>query len=226
MTGAQTNAQAKNYEGFTAHAITQKTIAGDGSTIVNVYYKRNVYDVKFYSYSGLISSSREYTDLRITAKYGANISDKWPTYKGSSTWCTSDRGSTYQVNIDTMPLGGAKFYGPKTDYGSETAYYYVEALPGASDTVTVDGVKYVLHHSDTSPGSGSTISDEDKYPITGFEFKEFKADYEWVGGIFSGEYNTTTLNSTTPVNLIISRSLTAVRQKKPKAASISRIFPM
>ena len=87
-----------------------------------------------------------------------------------------------------MPLGGAKFYGPKTDYGSETAYYYVEALPGASDTVTVDGVKYVLHHSDTSPGSGSTISDEDKYPITGFEFKEFKADYEWVGGIFSGEY--------------------------------------
>ena len=187
-TGAQTNAQAKNYEGFTAQAITQKTIAGDGSTIVNVYYKRNVYDVKFYSYSGLISSSREYTDLRITAKYGANISDKWPTYKGSSTWCTSDRGSTYQVNIDTMPLGGAKFYGPKTDYGSETAYYYVEALPGASDTVTVDGVKYVLHHSDTSPGSGSTISDEDKYPITGFEFKEFKADYEWVGGIFSGEY--------------------------------------
>lgn len=166
-TGAQTNAQAKNYEGFTAQAITQKTIAGDGSTIVNVYYKRNVYDVKFYSYSGLISSSREYTDLRITAKYGANISDKWPTYKGSSTWCTSDRGSTYQVNIDTMPLGGAKFYGPKTDYGSETAYYYVEALPGASDTVTVDGVKYVLHHSDTSPGSGSTISDEDKYPITG-----------------------------------------------------------
>lgn len=136
----------------------------------------------------MISSSREYTDLRITAKYGANISDKWPTYKGSSTWCTSDRGSTYQVNIDTMPLGGAKFYGPKTDYGSETAYYYVEALPGASDTVTVDGVKYVLHHSDTSPGSGSTISDEDKYPITGFEFKEFKADYEWVGGIFSGEY--------------------------------------
>ena len=187
-TDAQTNAQAKNYEGFTAQAITQKTIAGDGSTIVNVYYKRNVYDVKFYSYSGLISSSREYTDLRITAKYGANISDKWPTYKGSSTWCTSDRGSTYQVNIDTMPLGGAKFYGPKTDYGSETAYYYVEALPGASDTVTVDGVKYVLHHSDTSPGSGSTISDEDKYPITGFEFKEFKADYEWVGGIFSGEY--------------------------------------
>ncbi|MFR0938255.1 MAG: InlB B-repeat-containing protein [Hominenteromicrobium sp.] len=64
---------------------------------------------------------------------------------------------------------------------SETAYYYVEALPGASDTVTVDGIKYVLHHLDTSPGSGSTISDEDKYPITGFKFKTFSASRNWSG---------------------------------------------
>lgn len=41
-TGTETKAQAKNYEGFTAQEITQKTIAGDGSTIVNVYYKRNI----------------------------------------------------------------------------------------------------------------------------------------------------------------------------------------
>lgn len=180
-TGAQTKAKAKSYSGFTAQTIEQKTIAGDGSTIVNVYYKRNVYDVKFYSYSGWFSSSQEYTSLKITAKYGANISDKWPTYDGSSTWSTSDGGSTYQVNIDTMPLNGATFYGPKTGDGSETAYYYVEALPGASDTVTVDGIKYVLHHLDTSPGSGSTISDEDKYPITGFKFKTFSASRNWSG---------------------------------------------
>ena len=37
---------------------------------------------------------------------------------------------------------------------------------------------------------------------------------------------TTTLNSTTAVTLITSSSLTAAIQKKPKAASISRIFPM
>ena len=49
-TGAQTNAEAKNYEGFTAQTIEQKPIAGDGSTIVNVYYKRNVYSVKFMGY--------------------------------------------------------------------------------------------------------------------------------------------------------------------------------
>ncbi len=169
-TGAQTKAKAKSYSGFTAQTIEQKTIAGDGSTIVNVYYKRNVYDVKFYSYSGWFSSSQEYTSLKITAKYGANISDKWPTYDGSSTWSTSDGGSTYQVNINTMPLNGATFYGPKTGRGSETAYYYVEVLPGESGTTTYKGVQYKLHHSDTSSGT-SYVSQEDKYPITGFKYE-------------------------------------------------------
>ena len=171
-TGSQTAAAAKSYTGFTAQTITQATIAGDGSTIVKVYYTRNVYEVKFYSNSGWISESQEYTSLRITAKYGANISDKWPTYNGSNSRATSDGGNTYQVNIQTMPLGGTSFYGPKTGSGSETAYYYTEILPGESGDVTRNGVTYKLHHKDTSPGTGYTVTKEDKYPITGFTYKE------------------------------------------------------
>lgn len=176
-TGSQTAAAAKSYTGFTAQTITQATIAGDGSTIVKVYYTRNVYEVKFYNRK----SNRwvENTSLRITAKHGANISDKWPTYNGSSTWSTTGSydywnglSGPYQVNIQTMPLGGASFYGPKTDSGSETAYYYVEVLPGESGGQTYNGVSYKLHHKDTSPGTGYTVTDEDKYPITGFTYKE------------------------------------------------------
>lgn len=170
-TGGTTNATAKSYPGFTAQTITQKDIKGDDSTIVSVYYKRNEYSVKFYTNSSLFSDSTEYTALRITAKYGANISAKWPTYNGSNAWATSDGGNTYQVNIDTMPLGGAKFYGPKTGRGSETAYYYVEVLPGETGTV-YNGVTYKEHHHDTSPGRGSAVSQEDKYDITGFTYKE------------------------------------------------------
>lgn len=170
-TGDKTNATAKRYPGFTAQTITQQDIKGDGSTIVSVKYKRNVYEVKFYSNSGIFSSSEEYTSLRITAKYGASIGDKWPTYNGSNTWATSDGGSTYQVNIDTMPLNGAKFYGPKTGWGSETAYYYVEVLPGEAGTAH-NGVTYKEHHHDTSPGTGFAVSQEDKYDITGFTYKE------------------------------------------------------
>ena len=197
-TGSETNAAAKSYTGFTADPITQETIAGDGSTIVNVYYKRVVYEVKF---MGLTCNKEEHTHgvdcwgwchkkehthnencyteitgLIIRAKHGANISKNWPTYQGS-TWAVNPTGGPYQVNIDTMPMGGDTFYGPKTGQGSETAYYYVEALPGASNTVTVDGIKYVLHHSDTSPGTGYHITDEDKYPITGFKFETFNAKW-------------------------------------------------
>lgn len=177
--GAQTAARAKSYPGFTAQTITQETIAGDGSTIVNVYYKRNVYEIKFYERDW--GNWSEITSIRITAKYGANINDKWPTYKGSSTWSVNGNltEGPFQCNIDTMPLNGATFYGPKTGSGSETAYYYVEVLPGESGTeyTEYNGVTYKLHHKDTSPGTGYIVSDEDKYPITGFSFKEFKAKY-------------------------------------------------
>lgn len=152
-TGAQTAAASKSYPGFTAQTITQQTINGDGSTIVNVYYKRNVYEVKFYVDKGwLIYNWQEKTESRITAKYGANISKKWP----GGIWTTSPGGSTFQANIDTMPLNGAKFY--ETSQGSAKAYYYLESLAGA----------YVLDHTDTGGSSRSKVTDEDRYPITGF----------------------------------------------------------
>lgn len=158
-TDAQTAAAAKSYDGFTAQTITQQTINGDGSTIVNVYYKRNVYDVKFFTIKyegGLLSGKyvkdKEIDSIRITAKYGANISKKWP----GGLWATSPGGSTFQASIGTMPLGGDEFF--KTDQGSAKADYYLQSLAG----------NYVLHHTDTGGPSSSIVTDEDRYPITGF----------------------------------------------------------
>ena len=158
-TDAQTAAAAKSYDGFTAQTITQQTINGDGSTIVNVYYKRNVYAVKFFTIKyegGLLSGKyvkdKEIDSIRITAKYGANISKKWP----GGLWATSPGGSTFQASIGTMPLGGDEFF--KTSQGSAEAYYYLESLAG----------DYVLHHTDTGGASSSTVTNEDRYPITGF----------------------------------------------------------
>lgn len=154
-TDAQTAAAAKSYDGFTAQTITQQTINGDGSTIVNVYYKRNVYDVKFFTIKYAWLSGKYVKDKEIyciTAKYGANISEKWP----GGIWTTSPGGSTFQASIGTMPLGGDEFF--KTDQGNAKAYYYLESLAG----------DYVLHHTDTGGASSSTVTDEDRYPITGF----------------------------------------------------------
>lgn len=211
-TGGTTRATANSYTGFTAQTITQETIAGDGSTIVSVYYKRNVYRVTFYlddpiyncgkeehthwwpgcyDWRGKLDCGKEahthssacgkIETIVIEAKHGANISDQWPTVNGSSTWRTSKNGNTCQANIDTMPLGGTNFYGPKTGNRYETAYYYVEVLPGEAGT-DHGGVDYKLHHKDTSPGQGYSVTKEDKYAITGFTYKDGTRD----GGNYDG----------------------------------------
>ena len=168
-TNSTTNARAKSYSGFTAQTITQKTIAGDGSTIVNVYYKRNVYSVKFYTiydYSFFGYSYKEDTSLRITAKYGANIRDKWPN-KPESAWNVSTDGNTWQAGIDVMPLDGATFY-QRGQNSSHTmvASYYLE---------TISGGKYELDHQDTVYGKGDSVTKEDRYSITGFTLNEGKS---------------------------------------------------
>ena len=214
-TGSETKAAAKEYDGFTApQTIKQETIAGDGSTIVNVYYKRNVYSVKFMGYSDSYTCGKEehkhnwdcgygwkcdkeehkhndnckkygeLTDKTITAKYGAQISKLWPT-EPQSAWKTTKNGSTYQSGIDTMPLNGATFYANYTNStNKQTASYYVELLPDetAENTSTYNGKTYKLDHQDTTLSDGwLTITDEDKYPITGFTF---------VGGSQNGQrYN-------------------------------------
>lgn len=167
----------KSYAGFTRNTDkTDKnvTVKGDGSTVLNVYFNRNVYEVKFYRYqSTSIFGGKwvEDTSLRITAKYGAFIGDKWPKYNGSAEWYISSSSTTTQLNIDVMPLGGDSFYGPKTGNTTETAYYYVEVLPGESGEI-YNGVAYKEHHRDTGFGSGSTVTQDDKYQLKGFTYKE------------------------------------------------------
>ena len=188
-TGEQTAAVAKNYEGFTAQPITQETIAGDNSTIVNVYYKRNVYAVKFYYYivdNGFWQIGPEIPEKEITAKYGAKIYNKWP----GGIWIiladdlkdeTSDTGfrkfaneaehdayieehqNEYQANLMVMPLNGANYWYTNMD-SATTADYYLETLN--------DG-EYNLDHTDSGADVHSVISPGDSYEITGFTFDHY-----------------------------------------------------
>ena len=163
--GFNTNAQPMSYQGFTAQPITQQTINGDGTTIVTVKYKRNVYTVKFYTDR---YGRNEDVSKRITAKYGANISKQWP----GGSWFVKkapDWDKTAQGNIDTMPLGGQNFYGQQSGTTAK-AGSYLEVLPGETGTV-VGGKTYKLDHTDSAP-YGVYVSKEDRYPITGFMCNE------------------------------------------------------
>lgn len=187
---------AKTYEGFTAQTITQATINGDGSTIVNVYYTRNVYTINFYQ--GVKYNNTPYTTndkidaLTITAKYGADISKKWPSMRtdvkdpGGNTytsnwWTGKSEGKTniYQSGISTMPLDGASFYliDGGTYYTIKT-YYYVETLSGVFGTTTYKNKQYKLDHTDTfsSDIKSWSTSKEDHYDIKGFTYANNLAD--------------------------------------------------
>ena len=188
FTGSETEAVAKSYtvdgknifgesvkdKVFTASTISQKTIKGDGSTIVNVYYKRKTYTMHFKEYS----NSR--TDLStITKKWGQSISKaEWPAYDGNSNWqirAASYYGnSQYLAYTSTMPMKDSTLWstsGKKT----YTAYYYVQKI---------DGNGYDLHHTDVIKGSSYlTIGKEDCYAISGFTFEYCNPD---VGESYNG----------------------------------------
>ena len=188
LTGSETEAVAKSYtvdgknifgesvkdKAFTASTISQKTIKGDGSTIVNVYYKRKTYTMHFKEYS----NSR--TDLStITKKWGQSISKaEWPAYDGNSNWqirAASYYGnSQYLAYTSTMPMKDSTLWstsGKKT----YTAYYYVQKI---------DGNGYDLHHTDVIKGSSYlTIGKEDCYAISGFTFQYCNPD---VGESYNG----------------------------------------
>lgn len=142
-------------------------VEADGSTVCNVYYDRVEYSVQFYENQSC-SSNREYTSLKITAKWGENILEKWPTYNGSSSWYVKDKSNTWQNSIQVMPVGGAKFWGPKSGSSTYTATYYVEISDGEKyDVIGSDGRYYKVHHTDTSNSSGN-VTDEERYGIEGF----------------------------------------------------------
>ena len=170
LTGETTVAVAKSYttngknihgesvtdKAFTASTISQKTIKGDGSTIVNVYYKRKTYTMHFKK------EKNSRTDLStITKKWGQSISkDEWPTYDENGLWHISD--SRYLSYTSTMPMKDSKLW-RTSGYYTYTAYYYVQKINGNG---------YDLHHTDVIKGSSYlTIGKEDCYAISGFKFE-------------------------------------------------------
>ena len=163
----------KEYEGFTintektAEANADARISGDGSTIVNVYYKRKIYSIRFLEWEWWQYKWSEISNLRITAKYGANISDQWPT-STSKIWGTTEGNNgqgaaPYQSGISTMPLNGGKFYYVRQS-GSYTMNlnYHLEGLDG----------KYYLDHTDSfkSDNDDWFTTSEDHYDIEGFTY--------------------------------------------------------
>lgn len=104
-TGEQTNATAKNYEGFTAKPFEQQTIAADGSTVVEIRYDRNTYTV---TYTDGVSNETIFADeVHQGVKYGADV----PAYNNGTD--PSRKNYTFAgwepAVPGTMPANSLKF---------------------------------------------------------------------------------------------------------------------
>lgn len=179
------NKDAKHFT-YNANKAEIVTVKGDGSTVLNVYYTRNTYTLKFRELNcdkwflhTHNDSCYKVIKKTITAKYQADIHSNFPIKDGDETiwWIVPDGTETYGEldeqtylgSIDTMPGENITFKEYDTESGAKI-YYYVETLNGTSGDTTYNGKNYTQYKVidlDYSTNTNLTYKEE-FHPITGF----------------------------------------------------------
>ena len=118
--------QNKTYEGFALN--DQKSagsvkITADGLAVKNVYYDRGQYTIKFYRYEK--RKWNEDTSLRITARYGVDVSKEWEKACAKDGWGPDKNSNVQYTLIANMPAKNLDMYRKNAGSG-KNIYYYVE----------------------------------------------------------------------------------------------------
>ena len=157
--GVELNSQTQNIK-----------IKADGSTVVNVLYNRKTFTIKFNEYKrvgGVIIPQYEWVEnqeLRITAKYGEDISEEWQKACENDGWGPEKSGDTQYTLFANMPAENLEMYQKESGTGT-TISYYVEGLNGQRKL-----------YSKFQASNGVYLTDEDKQPIEGFQFEDWKKE--------------------------------------------------
>lgn len=176
-----TNNGTKNdFTGFhlrTTDPVTMNsaTVRGDGSSVVNIYYDRNVHTLTFQVQSG----NRWNTIKTIRDLYEDNISSNFPivgtngvTYDQGERW-QPQNSSTFSevlVYIDIMPDEDVTFHLNTSANDQKHLYYYIEPLPDeapSADDRTYNGKRFKLYHH-TVARYGYFTEAEDYLSLIGF----------------------------------------------------------
>lgn len=137
------------------------TVAADGSSTVNVYYKRTQKTLTFkynYSYGNYRSTET------ITAKWGADISEQFKTITAkakSSFWTEDSNGNGPYTNyIGIMPQTNITYYNPGANGETGSMTYWGQDLSGS----------YTIKLFEVTGVGGYTVTDEDRYEFEGFTY--------------------------------------------------------
>ena len=162
--------QNKTYEGF---ALNEQKSAGsikitaDGLAVKNVYYDREQYTIKFYRQKDM--KWQEDTSLRITERYGVDVSKEWEKACAKDGWGPNKNDNVQYTLIANMPAENLDMYRKAAGSGKKI-YYYVEGL--------TQGEKLTYAAFDAQAGVKLTV--EDKMPITGFTFDSWQQNSSWL----------------------------------------------
>lgn len=160
------------------------TVKGDGSTVLNVYYTRNTYTLRFRTLEcdkgwqiwHTHDDSCYKVIKTITAKYDADIHSNFPIKDGNKTiWWVVPEGCQSFVpgnnlgTIDTMPGENITFEKKASETGAKI-YYYVETLNGEAGDTTHNGKNYKQYKVvDLKYSTSVSLTyAEEFHPITGF----------------------------------------------------------
>lgn len=119
--------------------LSNVTIAGDGSTVVNVYFSRNYYTLTFQEYqrvgSGWNARFEWVTVHTIRAKYNSYIADEFTedplgTDYAGDQWADTGNTYSYALNtLDRMPGTNVTFHNEgRTTNTRKTIHYYVQTI--------------------------------------------------------------------------------------------------
>ena len=110
---------------------------------------------------------KEDESLRITARYGVDVSAKWETACADDGWGPNSSGNIQYTLLANMPAENLTMY--EKDAGSgKKIIYYVEGLDGERTTYRTFEASSNVH-----------LTKEDQMSITGFTYSDWKQYNEW-----------------------------------------------
>ncbi len=182
--GDTTNYTAPEVEGFTAQDFEQQTVVGDGSTTLNVYYKRNIYEVRFFASASYQSTNDTTGDLYGRTGNGYSGYTYYPLALFNNAWylLTQERTGNPNTSNNTTYLAQVNGSWVQVRYNNSRQWQYRTSTNGSwTNMSTAPSVYY----SSSSYGNGTRYK-----LVNGDEFTEYKisAKYgadihdQWPGG--------------------------------------------
>lgn len=130
----------KNYKGFKYNSSKSQsvTVAGDGTTILNVYYDRELLTINFYTYQGGWWSSGWKTYKTFTGLYGQTLAQNGYTWPSQNDWYNSSKNN-HLTFLDAFIFDTLDEYGTSTEInlygydprGNYTISHYKQNLDGS-----------------------------------------------------------------------------------------------